>query len=74
MAEQVLAVEHGNAEDLLAAFGKHGEIRRLALLFVDLVDSSGYRSPSQARYHCNRRIQSLALRGPNDAPRLLVCD
>ncbi len=42
LAEQVLAVEDGNpeAEDLIAAFEKHGEIRRLALLFVDLVDST----------------------------------
>ncbi|MGV0812410.1 adenylate/guanylate cyclase domain-containing protein [Mycolicibacterium boenickei] len=42
LAEQVLAVDHGNtdAEDLLAASGGHGEIRRLTLMFIDLVDST----------------------------------
>ena len=39
---QVLAVDRGNpeAEDLLASFDWHGEIRRLALMFIDLVDST----------------------------------
>lgn len=42
LAGQVLLVDHGNpeAEDLLAASGKRGEIRRLTLMFVDLVDST----------------------------------
>ena len=42
LAGQVLAVDHGNpeAEDLLAVSAKHGEIRRLTLMFVDLVDST----------------------------------
>jgi class 3 adenylate cyclase/tetratricopeptide (TPR) repeat protein len=43
LAGQVLAVDHGNseAEDLLAAApGEGGEIRRLSILFADLVDST----------------------------------
>ena len=42
LAGQVLAVEGGNAdaEDLLAAPGGEGEIRRLTILFTDLVDST----------------------------------
>ena len=42
LADQVLAVDHGNhdAEDLLDCFDKHGEIRRLAMMFIDLVDST----------------------------------
>ncbi|MET0473304.1 MAG: adenylate/guanylate cyclase domain-containing protein [Mycobacterium sp.] len=42
LAEQVLAVDGGNedAEELLAAPGDHGEIRRLTILFADLVDST----------------------------------
>jgi class 3 adenylate cyclase/tetratricopeptide (TPR) repeat protein len=42
LAGQVLAVDTGNAdaEDLLAAPGDVGEIRRLTLLFADLVDST----------------------------------
>jgi class 3 adenylate cyclase/tetratricopeptide (TPR) repeat protein len=42
LAGQVLAVDGGNsdAEDLLAAPGGHGEIRRLTMLFADLVDST----------------------------------
>ena len=43
LAGQVLAVDHGNieAEDLLAANpGEGGEIRRLSILFADLVDST----------------------------------
>jgi len=42
LAEQVLASDEGNAdaEDLLAAPGGDCEIRRLTLLFVDLVDST----------------------------------
>lgn len=42
LAGQVLAVERDNAdaEDLLAAPGDVGEIRRLTLLFADLVDST----------------------------------
>lgn len=42
LAGQVLAVDQSNPEiaDLLAAFDKHGEIRRLTLMFVDLVDST----------------------------------
>lgn len=39
LAGQVLAVDPGNAEDLLAAPGE-GEIRRLTILFADLVDST----------------------------------
>ena len=43
LAGQVLAVDRGNAdaEDLLAAPGDTGEIRRLTILFADLVDSTG---------------------------------
>ncbi len=42
LAGQVLAVEVGNAdaEELLAAPGGGGEIRRLTILFADLVDST----------------------------------
>jgi class 3 adenylate cyclase/tetratricopeptide (TPR) repeat protein len=42
LAEEVLAVDLGNAdaEDLLTAPGELGEIRRLTILFVDLVDST----------------------------------
>src|SRR6476620_257676 len=43
LAGQVLAVDEGNteAEDLLAASpGDSGEIRRLSILFADLVDST----------------------------------
>ena len=42
LADQVLAVDHGNhdAEDLLACFDTNGEIRRLAMMFIDLVDST----------------------------------
>ncbi|MED5810924.1 adenylate/guanylate cyclase domain-containing protein [Mycolicibacterium sp. 050232] len=42
LAEQVLAVDSGNAdaEDLLAVSDQYGEIRRLTLMFVDLVDST----------------------------------
>ena len=42
LAGQVLAVDGGNAEaeDLLAAPGEPGEIRRLTILFADLVDST----------------------------------
>lgn len=42
LAEQVLALDRGNAdaEDLLAAPVDHGEIRRLTIIFADLVDST----------------------------------
>jgi class 3 adenylate cyclase/tetratricopeptide (TPR) repeat protein len=42
LAERVLAVHGSNedAEELLAAPGGHGEIRRLTILFADLVDST----------------------------------
>jgi class 3 adenylate cyclase/tetratricopeptide (TPR) repeat protein len=42
LAGQVLAVDHGNvdAEDLLTAPGSAGEIRRLTIVFADLVDST----------------------------------
>ncbi|KUH99808.1 adenylate/guanylate cyclase domain-containing protein [Mycobacterium sp. IS-3022] len=42
LAERVLAVDHRNpdAEDLLAAPTTGGELRRLTLLFCDLVDST----------------------------------
>ena len=42
LAEQVFAVDDGNAdaEDLLAAPTDGGEIRRLTILFADLVDST----------------------------------
>ncbi|MGV0603715.1 adenylate/guanylate cyclase domain-containing protein [Mycolicibacterium sp. XJ1904] len=42
LAGQVLSVDRGNpdAEDLLAASTSPGEIRRLTLMFVDLVDST----------------------------------
>jgi class 3 adenylate cyclase len=42
LADQVLAVDGGNAEaeDLLTAPGDAGEIRRLTILFADLVDST----------------------------------
>jgi len=42
LADQVLAVGEGNveAEDLLTAPGDAGEIRRLTILFADLVDST----------------------------------
>ena len=42
LAGQVLAADEGNAEaeDLLAVPGSSGEIRRLTILFADLVDST----------------------------------
>ena len=42
LAGQVLEIDRGNveAEDLLAAPGEAGEIRRLTILFADLVDST----------------------------------
>ncbi len=42
LAQQVLAADKGNvdAEDLLATSGEPGEIRRLTILFADLVDST----------------------------------
>jgi class 3 adenylate cyclase/tetratricopeptide (TPR) repeat protein len=42
LAGQVLSVDDGNpdAEELLAAPSDHGEIRRLTILFADLVDST----------------------------------
>ena len=42
MAQQVLAVDvvNAEAEDLLAAPADPGEIRRLTILFADLVDST----------------------------------
>lgn len=42
LAEQVLAIDRGNAdaEELLSAPSAHGEIRRLTIMFVDLVDST----------------------------------
>ena len=42
LADQVLAADHANpdAEDLLTFFDRHGEIRRLTLMFIDLVDST----------------------------------
>ncbi|HTZ15587.1 MAG TPA: hypothetical protein VMC78_18575, partial [Mycobacterium sp.] len=42
LAEQVLAVDRHNvdAEDLLAAPADPGEIRRITILFADLVDST----------------------------------
>ena len=43
LAGQVLAVDRGNAEaeDLLASPADAGELRRLTILFADLVDSTG---------------------------------
>ena len=42
LAGQVLAVDHGNAdaEDLLTAPSDRGEIRRMTILYVDLVDAA----------------------------------
>lgn len=42
LAGRVLAVDRGNpeAEDLLAAPARYGEIRRLTIMFADLVDST----------------------------------
>jgi class 3 adenylate cyclase/tetratricopeptide (TPR) repeat protein len=42
LAGQVLSVDHGNpeAEDLLTAPARNGEIRRLTIMFADLVDST----------------------------------
>jgi class 3 adenylate cyclase/tetratricopeptide (TPR) repeat protein len=42
LAGQVLSVDRGNpeAEDLLAAPDRYGEIRRLTIVFADLVDST----------------------------------
>ena len=42
LAQQVLAADRGNvdAEDLLATSDEPGEIRRLTILFADLVDST----------------------------------
>jgi class 3 adenylate cyclase len=42
LAGRVLAVDHSNvdAEELLAAPADHGEIRRITIMFADLVDST----------------------------------
>jgi class 3 adenylate cyclase/tetratricopeptide (TPR) repeat protein len=42
LAGRVLSVDHGNpeAEDLLTAPARYGEIRRLTIMFADLVDST----------------------------------
>ena len=42
LAGQVLSVDHNNldAEDLLTAEARYGEIRRLTIMFADLVDST----------------------------------
>ena len=42
LVDHVLAVDHGNAEaeDLLTVPSDGGEIRRLTILYVDLVDSA----------------------------------
>jgi class 3 adenylate cyclase/tetratricopeptide (TPR) repeat protein len=42
LAGQVLSVDHGNleAEDLLTAPAQYGEIRRLTIMFADVVDST----------------------------------
>ena len=42
LADQVLASDHGNAdaEDLLTAPSDRGEIRRMMILYVDLVDAA----------------------------------
>ncbi len=42
LAAHVLSVDHGNpeAEDLLATPARYGEIRRLTIMFADLVDST----------------------------------
>jgi class 3 adenylate cyclase len=42
LAEQVLAIDRANvdAEELLASPSDHGEIRRLTIMFADLVDST----------------------------------
>jgi class 3 adenylate cyclase/tetratricopeptide (TPR) repeat protein len=42
LAGRVLSVDHGNpeAEDLLTAPAQYGEIRRLTIMFADLVDST----------------------------------
>ncbi len=49
LAGQVLAVDHGNAdaEDLLAAPSNGGEIRRLTIMYVDLVDSAALSSRAE---------------------------
>jgi class 3 adenylate cyclase len=42
LASRVLSVDHNNpeAEDLLTAPARYGEIRRLTIMFADLVDST----------------------------------
>ena len=49
LADRVLAVDHGNAEaeDLLSASSDGGEIRRLTILYVDLVDSAALASHTE---------------------------
>ena len=70
LAGQVLAVDRGNAEaeDLLAAPGDAGEIRRLTILFADLVDSTVLSTrvePETYRTVVGRyRDQGAAGRGP----------
>ncbi|OBI18485.1 adenylyl cyclase [Mycobacterium sp. E2462] len=54
LAGQVLSVDQGNpeAEDLLAAPVRHGELRRLTLMFADLVDSTALSTRLEPeRYH-----------------------
>jgi class 3 adenylate cyclase len=50
LAGEVLAVDQDNtdAEDLLATSGDAGEIRRLTILFADLVDSTVFVGASGA--------------------------
>ena len=54
LAGQVLAVDRGNpeAEDLLTAPARYGEIRRLTIMFADLVDSTALSTRLEPeRYH-----------------------
>ena len=71
LAGQVLAVDGGNpdAEELLAAPGDSGEIRRLSILFADLVDSTALVDQSRDRGLPHRR-RAVSRRGKPNRKRL----
>jgi hypothetical protein len=53
LAGQVLSVDHGNpeAEDLLSAPAQYGEIRRLTIMFADLVSADPPVQSVRARFN-----------------------
>ena len=65
LASRVLSVDHNNpeAEDLLTAPARYGEIRRLTIMFADLVDSTALSTrlePERYRTLVGRRPSTYA--------------